>query len=230
VRRTDRRRQEQIASVCGDLEESLEQLRTRYELYFVGVERREPNRERDEMKRAIGRIKGDSASVNTGLRFRIDTLHARLLSYERMWMRSGREKEEGTYRRDIQRLRRRSKPDEVSKPVEGPKAGVSKAANEDLVTPRPKPAPQTAASAARPSTPPEGAGGFAPEQLRELFVAYVDAKKRCNEDVSRLTYEGLEKTVSRQVPELLARYKAKSVEFKVLIKDGKALLKAIPRT
>ena len=33
----------------------------------------------------------------------------------------------------------------------------------------------------------------------------------------------------KQVPELLKQHNAKSVEFKVVIKDGKAVLKAVPK-
>jgi len=74
------------------------------------------------------------------------------------------------------------------------------------------------------------AAALAEPQMRALYDAYVAAKKRCNEDVSRLTYESVARSVQKQVPELLARYKARSVEFKVVIQGGKALLKAVPRT
>jgi uncharacterized protein YajQ (UPF0234 family) len=66
-------------------------------------------------------------------------------------------------------------------------------------------------------------------QMRALYNAYVAAKKSCNEDTSRLTYDAVANTVSKQLPELMSRYKAKSVEFKVDVKDGKAVLKAIPK-
>ena len=65
--------------------------------------------------------------------------------------------------------------------------------------------------------------------MRALYTAYVAAKKSCNEDVSRLSYDAVAKTVSKQIPELMTRFKAKSVEFKVEVKDGKAVLKAIPK-
>ena len=71
--------------------------------------------------------------------------------------------------------------------------------------------------------------GVSEQQLRALHAAYVEAKKRCNEDVSRVSYEVLAKTVAKQVPELMTRYKAKTIEFKVVIKDGRAILKAVPR-
>lgn len=55
------------------------------------------------------------------------------------------------------------------------------------------------------------------------------APTTCREDVSRLTYEVVAKTVSKQIPELMTRYKARAVEFKVEVKDGRAVLKAIPK-
>jgi len=72
--------------------------------------------------------------------------------------------------------------------------------------------------------------GMSEQQLRALYEAYVAAKKRCNEDVSRVSYDALAKSVAKQVPELIAKYKARTVEFKVVIKDGRAILKAVPRT
>ncbi len=91
-----------------------------------------------------------------------------------------------------------------------------------------RPAPPPGAGGARPPTPPTFSGTGEP-QLRALFDAFVDAKKRCNEDVSRLSYEALAKSVQKQVPDLMARFKAKAVDFRVEVKDGKAVLKAIPR-
>ena len=104
--RQDRHRSEDISDDCAKLEEEVEALKARYEMYFLGLERREPARERAETKRRVAKLKGEFVR-NTGLRFRIQTLHARFISYERMWQRSTREKEEGTYRRDVLRARRR---------------------------------------------------------------------------------------------------------------------------
>ena len=66
-------------------------------------------------------------------------------------------------------------------------------------------------------------------ELRELFDAYVAAKKRCNEDVSRLSYEALARTVNKQAPEIARKFQAKRVEFKVTVRDGKAVLTAVPK-
>jgi hypothetical protein len=256
--RQDRHRTEDLLEECGKLEEDLEKIKARFELYFLGIERREPAREREEMKRRVARLKGEFTR-NTGLRFRIETLHARFLSYERMWTRGAREKEEGTYRRDLLRARRKADTDErrerekrkdaapvaavPAAPVAAPPAvtpvepavpaPAKPSAAAVPATPPPQaavPAPQKAPPARQPAPPPPAPlpPGMSEKQLRALYSAYVDAKKRCNEDVSRLSYESLAKTVAKQVPEIVSRYKARTVEFKVVIKEGRAVLKAVP--
>src|SRR6266702_1040947 len=117
--RLDRHRSEDINDACAKIEEEVEGLKARYEMYFLGLERREPVRDRNELKRQVAKLKGEFVR-NTGLKFRIQTLHARFLSYERMWMRSAREKEEGTYRRDVFKARLRAHKDEPAAPAEKP--------------------------------------------------------------------------------------------------------------
>lgn len=217
-----KRASEQLADDCKEVEEDLEELKARYEQFFLGIERREPARERWEMKRRVEKLK-ESFTRNTGLKFRLQTLHARFLSYERMWVRSAREKEAGTYRRDLFKARLHRKQDEPAKPASGA-AGA---------TPAPgTPAPAAAASripAAAPARPAAAFTGTTEPELRALYSAYVDAKKRCKEDVSKLSYDALAKSVQKQVPELMAKFKARSIEFRIEVKEGKAVLKAIPR-
>jgi len=98
---------DELARACGALETEVEELKVKYEMYFLGVERSEPNRTRDELKKKVLRLK-ERFTRNAGIRFRIQSLHARFISYERLWMRSAREKEEGTYRRDVVRARQRA--------------------------------------------------------------------------------------------------------------------------
>lgn len=256
--RQEKHRSELLAEECGQIEEDVEALKGRYEMFFLGIERREPSREREEMKRRIGRIKGEFTS-NVGLQFRIQTLNARYLSYERMWLRSAREKEAGTYRRDVQRARRRQQREEAQRAAAparqgadgqlGPPAPPAPAADGSGTAAgdgaakggagreRPAPAAPPAASAAaaggsgpaRAPGSPELPAGVSEAQVRALYDAYLEAKRRCNEDVSRFSYEILARSVAKQVPELVAKYKARTVEFKVVIKDGRAVLKAVPK-
>lgn len=95
----------------------------------------------------------------------------------------------------------------------------------------------TAAKAESPSMPlPRGAapasndGDLSEKKVKAIYDAYVMAKKRCNEDTSKLSVDTLAATLRKQVPELMKQHGAKSVEFKVVIKDGKAILRALPKT
>lgn len=239
----ERHQTEQLNDQAARLEEEMEQLRARYEMWFLGVERREPKRDRDEMKRRVERIK-TAFTRNTGVKFRIQTLAARFLSYERMWTRSSREKEEGTYRRDLVRARRhaqeRQQQEEAAR-----RAGTAAPGSATPEAPLPPAAAAPGSAPPRPPAftplpqvrPPDLPARSAPSpaavaepQMRALYDAYIEAKKRCNEDVSRLSYDAVSRSVQKQVPELLTRYKARSVEFKVVIQGGKAVLKAVPKS
>jgi hypothetical protein len=254
-----RREKDPLDLEARALEEELEALKARYDQYFLGIERREPVRWREEIRKKVMRLKGEFTR-NTGLKFRIQTLHARYLSYERLWLRSAREKEEGTYRRDLfkARLRHHEQPaapaarEAASAAPAGAapqkaapaakKAGatpIPAAAARPVgapavaaASPSPPPLPHAAAKPARPAAPappPSASGGMTDPQMRALYSAYLAAKMTCREDVSKLTYDAVAKSVSKQIPELMARFKAKSVDFRVEVKDGKAILKAIPK-
>ena len=217
-----RREKDELEAEASRLEDDLEELKARYEQYFLGIERKEPARAREEMRKRVLRVK-EAFTRNTGLRFRIQSLHARFLSYERLWLRSAKEKEEGTYRRDLFKARLHARGKEPVAPPPEPKPAPAAA---PIAAP---PAAAPRAAAARAPAAPAAPGAMSDAQMRALYNAYVAAKKSCNEDTSRLSYDALANTVSRQLPELMSRYKAKSVEFKVEVKDGKAVLKAIPK-
>ncbi|MBL8914869.1 MAG: hypothetical protein JNM17_29460 [Archangium sp.] len=79
----------------------------------------------------------------------------------------------------------------------------------------------------RPSTGPDG--GLSDTKIKAIYDAYVMAKKRCGEDTRAVTYDSVASSLKKQVPELMKSHNAKSVEFKVVIKDGKAVLRALPK-
>lgn len=250
-----KREKDELTGETQAVEEELESLKAKYDQYFLGIERREPGRWREELKKKVLRLKS-AFTRNTGLKFRIQSLHARFLSYERMWMRSAREKEEGTYRRDLFKARLHRQGDaaggaeaaEAPSPPPlgqlpaagappqrsaGPRAGAAEAkAPAAIAAAGAKPAaiaPKVSPPSRPPASAPPPAAGMNETQMRALYNAYLAAKMTCREDVSKLTYDAVARTVSKQIPELMARYKAKSVDFKVEVKDGRAILKAIPK-
>jgi hypothetical protein len=81
----------------------------------------------------------------------------------------------------------------------------------------------------KPPTPVGSDGGLNDGKIKAIYDAYVMAKKRCGEDTSKLSLDSVASTLRSQVPTLMKQHNAKSVEFKVVIKDGKAVLRALPK-
>lgn len=361
---------------CNELEAELAELRALYESYFMGNERIPPLKQHDAFKKSYLKLKGASVR-QTAVKFRIETIGQKLLTFERLWERTLKEIEAGTYKRDLARLKRHQKPKKAGadadfhidedldlsdlesdeggaddlaaamaeaeaaaearakpppaiaptiaplvpsiaplKPATGtvpaikPATGVVPAITPAItpaggvrpvttgavpaltpaggvkplstgVVPALKPAvpagppkitaapaatlpgakpavgsnpnlkaPQPGAPVSRPpgttsgsnpafkpaSSPPvrppsaSGAdGGLSDQKVKAIYDAYVMAKKRCGEDTRAVTLDSVASSLRKQVPELMKSHNAKSVEFKVVIKDGKAVLRALPK-
>jgi hypothetical protein len=209
---------DQLNDALDALEEELEEIKVKYEMYFIGAERMEPARRREDLKRNIARLK-NAFTRNAAIRFRIQALHARYLSYERLWLRSTREKESGTYRRDVLKARRKAVETRGQK-------GTSAA---EPARPPPLPVPQQQPPVAAPVGQAAAPATMSEPEMRQLFDAFVAAKKSCNEDVSKLSYDAMARTVNKQAPEIAAKFQARRVEFKVVVRDGKAVLTAVPK-
>jgi hypothetical protein len=71
--------------------------------------------------------------------------------------------------------------------------------------------------------------GLSEQKIKAIYDAYVMAKRRCGEDTSKLSLDTVASTLRSQVPALMKQHNAKTVEFKVVIKDGRAVLRALPK-
>jgi hypothetical protein len=187
--------QEKLAEELDELEEAISTLQVVYEKYFLGIDRRPPEQERLRVSRKMREMRTTMVR-NTALKFRINTLFAKLISFERMWDRTLREIEEGTYKRDVFKAKLHLKDRDQKKG--GRPAG--------------------AASPAEISEP----------QLRKLYDTYLLARQRCGEPTAGISFESVANRIRAQVPQLKEKHKARNIEFKVVIKAGKAVLKAIP--
>jgi len=85
----------------------------------------------------------------------------------------------------------------------------------------------------RPSNPGASVGtgdaGLSGDKIQRIYDAYITAKKRCKESTDGITLDAVAQSLRKQVPTLMKDHGAKSVDFKVVIKDGKAVLKAVPK-
>jgi hypothetical protein len=52
----------------------------------------------------------------------------------------------------------------------------------------------------------------------------------CGVDVSNIRYEALVRSISRQLPRLRAEHQGREVEFQVVIREGRAILRAKARS
>ena len=84
----------------------LSRIKHLYEQWFQGIERIEPQIPRKQFDRALHELRKVQPR-NTALRFRFQTLIQRYTTLQTYWRRIGRQIEEGTYRRDLLRARRR---------------------------------------------------------------------------------------------------------------------------
>ncbi len=232
---------DEIAKLIERLEARLAQLRNSQEQFFIGLERRPPNLEREALKQEIDHAKQD-VGRNTSLKFRVNALWNKYLSYERMWLRTEKEIEEGRYHRDVfkARLHAQSRAphaggiSETTEPEQQLSAGDDDfEVTEEPDAPPPPPAhpapspTRDAFASARPN--PVQGGGVSDERLRAVYQAYVSAKRQCKEPTAGLSFEQVAGKLRSQIPELLAKTNAKGVDFKVVIKDGKATLRAVTK-
>jgi hypothetical protein len=188
--------QEKYAEELTELDEAIVNLQVLYEKYFLGIDRRPPDQERKRVSDKTREMRNANIR-NTALKFKINTLFAKLLSFERMWDRTLREIEDGTYKRDVFKAKLRDK--------DRDQGGPARAA--------PAPAPT-----------------ISDANLRRLYDTYLVAKKRCGESTAGMSFDSIASRIRAQVPELMQKHKAKNIEFKVVIKGGKAILKAVPHT
>jgi hypothetical protein len=267
---------EAMARELEELDVAMAELKAHYEQYFLGVERQPPNRAYGEIRQRLAKLRTGYVS-SAVLKFRVQAAQQRFTTYDRLWQRTLQEMENGTYRRDLFKARRRRKTDEAplaevetklppaarvapsaTAPAPIPQAtqsGAPKTAPPPIPTVsqggtvRPSPVPAVAPVAipagtqggvrrAPPPPIPTGTQGavarataeaLAEPRLRAVYDAYLAAKKKCREDVSRISYESVADSLRKQVPELLQRHGARDVEYKVLVKDGKAFLRAVPK-
>ncbi|GAC1603625.1 MAG: hypothetical protein NVS4B10_16260 [Myxococcales bacterium] len=186
--------QEKFAEQLDELDEGLANLQVLYEKYFLGIDRKPPELERKKIASRIRELR-NTLIKNTGLKFRLNTMFAKLISHERLWDRTLREIEDGTYKRDVFKAKHHQHQGDA--PVQ--------------------------------RTQPERIE-LSDDKLRRLYDTWVVARQRTGESVAGMNFDSVAEKIRSQVPGLIQKHRAKSIEFKVVIKGGKAILKAIPHT
>jgi hypothetical protein len=97
---------EELANAVEELDTKLERLRVLMDQYFQGIEKIPPFIVQKDVDRRIWVLRREKIR-NTGTRFRFQQIIQRYNTFNSYWTRILREIENGTYKRDVMRARRR---------------------------------------------------------------------------------------------------------------------------
>jgi hypothetical protein len=187
------------------LDTKISKLKVDYEQYFAKILKREPTALRDEIDRIILKYSTQS-TTNTSLKFRYSTLTSKYTSYKQFWNRILRQIEEGTY----------------SRGAFGAKLPEASVNANGVPQQRPE---------AAPPPPPRGAKEEALinlDKFKSIYQQLIEARKTCKESVEGMTYEKFTQALAQQTEKVKKDLQCKDIEYKVVVKDGKAKLTLIP--
>lgn len=185
------------------LDTKIKKLKADYEQYFTKALKKEPAALRDEIDRIILRCSNQQVT-NTSLKFRYSTLASKYTSYKQFWNRILRQVEEGTY-------------------VRGAAFGAKQP--EEPIKEEP---------IQRPEAAPSPAGGTQQElsasdsKFKTIYQQFIEAKKSSKEPSGGMSYEKFTQAIIQQTEKVKKDLKCKDVEYKVVVKDGKAKITLIP--
>jgi hypothetical protein len=80
---------------------------------------------------------------------------------------------------------------------------------------------------AAPQKPPPG---MTDADVNALYAKYVKAKEMVGEKIGPGEHNKLLKTINAQAPKIMEQYKAKGVDFSVVVKDNQVIIRAKPKT
>ena len=184
-----------LADDITALERKLLQLKTDYEQYFLGYQKIAPERLRVEVDKLV-RLLTNQTITNTGLKFKLNTVTAKLGSYRTYWDRTIREIEEGRYVRDKFKMKLHETEKQAPPPAQSPAKQPQAEASEE-------------------------------KDIKRVYDEYVKARQDTKEPIPK--FEAVADVIKKQTPLIKEKYNASAVDFKVVIEDGKAKLKAVPK-
>ncbi|MGE0868889.1 MAG: MXAN_5187 C-terminal domain-containing protein [Kofleriaceae bacterium] len=95
--------------------------------------------------------------------------------------------------------------------------------------PGPRPS-APAAAGSKPAAPVRPPPGMSDADVNALYAKYVKAKELVGEQAGPGAYSKLLKTINAQAPKIMEQYKAKAVDFSIVVKDNQVIIKAKPKT
>ena len=182
---------------------SIRQLQTKWEMFFSGVEKRPPVEVQSRVDKLIREL-GSSRIRNNAERFRFQGIAARYQSFNELWQKRLRAREEGRA------------------------FGLHGARAAALLRPPSPPAPEGGATS-RPGSP---GGEFRvgdpardDAAVRALYDRFVEERQRTGEGGAP-PFESFRQLIGQQTAKIVADKGARAVDFRLDTKGGKVALKA----
>ena len=241
--------QAQIEATIVEFAQKLERLRVSYDQYFLGISKREPSVQLKEVVRLMYLL--DQQKIrNTRLRFRFRTTVQKFNTLRTQWNRTLRQIEAGTYHRDVAKMRRKMARQGLPMPSVGAMrspAAMERAVVEAVQNPGNARAEvanaqhsshsaategsqhRHAAPEKRIPTHKENGSQLARAEIESIYRRFVKAKRMCGEDTNTLKYESIARSINNQLPKLRQANPGKNIEFQVVIRSGRAVLKAVTK-
>jgi len=190
---------QQIKKRIETLTRDLDSLRFTFEQYFLGLERIPPLAKRQAVQRSF-RDLANAYIKNTALKFKLKQLVARHSSLSNYWNRILRQIDEGTYKRDQFKLKLNI--GHEKDPKQKSQATADAGLQQKLQ-----------------QLPQDG--------ITEVVKKFVAAKQKGKENLPDPAK--LHEKLTKEVLKLKKKYACKTVQFKVVNKDGKTSVKAIAK-
>lgn len=224
----------------NQFEAELEKLKVVFEQYFSGVEKRPPTEKLEELRKHLRNKILTVKSNNTAYKFKRQTMEQKFITMNNYWQRVLKEIEEGTYIR----LKKRAEVKEKQHAADAEEMARKRVINEAIrkgqsVADALKAWEGSKGSGGEPSAEPaqrpaavRPAGAVAGQQaaaspIDRLHEAYMSARSKTGEGtVDRAAFTAM---IQKQIPAIKQKFNCKTVEFKVVVEDGKTKLKAIPK-
>lgn len=191
-----------LHGTLDEVEQKMFLLKINYEKYFSGLERVEPLREREELRRSMRDLL-DLQIRNSVQRFRYQTLKARFQSLELYWQRNLTLMERGIhpkmrFKADLKEKVRESEPETLSADqIEVLQERQERQEREERA-------------------------------YKLVYEKYVEARKQCGQSTD-LSFDAVRDALKKQVRTIKSTYNCESVKFRIVVEDGKAKVKAVPQ-
>ncbi len=216
------------------LEKAIDRLNVMYEKYFMGLEKLEPASYRRQLRQDLARLR-ESVGQNTGHRFRVSRLEDKFRTYENYWNRVLREMENGTYVRELKRLKRRLEregipPELIRNAKNRTELESALASFRDLMERQESNMPESSEMA--PPVTKRTGGRRDTVNVPDVVVdrayrAFLNARKRTGEPTEGITRDAFSRVLEGQITRAQKEKGWRKVGIKITVQNGRAVLKLL---